>query len=222
MFPFLTIQCFPFNDLVNQAIFAEEDMEVRLEAREKDCFVDLNVVAIGSGGLGRTAGGGSGYVETGTVRLSINNPTIQVTVGNSTLLSGNPSKVSVGGEVVLKAKPGKTTDTTVGGDGYSGGGGYGTGHGGSDGGDGEVGDDEDSEAGKGSGLDVSRIAMKSFTLSPGEGGIGESFYGGGGGGVLVNGVKPESEACGGQGYGGGGGYNGFVNAVSAGCVLIEL
>ena len=64
--------------------------------------------------------------------------------------------------------------------------------------------------------------MKSFTLSPGEGGIGESFYGGGGGGVLVNGVKPESEACGGQGYGGGGGYNGFVNAVSAGCVLIEL
>merc|ERR1711962_1052459 len=134
------------------AIFAEEDMEVRLEAREKDCFVDLNVVAIGSGGLGRTAGGGSGYVETGTVRLSINNPTIQVTVGNSTLLSGNPSKVSVGGEVVLKAKPGKTTDTTVGGDGYSGG--YGTGHGGSDGGDGEVGDDEDSEAGKGSGLDV--------------------------------------------------------------------
>ena len=79
MFPFLTIQCFPFNDLVNQAIFAEEDMEVRLEAREKDCFVDLNVVAIGSGGLGRTAGGGSGYVETGTVRVSINDPTIQVT-----------------------------------------------------------------------------------------------------------------------------------------------
>ena len=123
---------------------------------------------------------------------------------------------------MLKAKPGKTTDNVVGGDGYSGGGGFGTGRGGSDGGDGEVGDDEDSEAGRGSGLDISSISMKSFSLTPGKGGIGVSFYGGGGGGVVVNGVKPEAEQCGGQGYGGGGGYNGFVNAVSPGCVLIEL
>ena len=207
---------------MTQAIFAEEDMEIRLEAKEKDCFVELNVVAIGSGGLGHSAGGGSGYVETGTVRVSIKQPVLEVTVGNSTLLSGNPSKVAVGGEVVLKAKPGKTTDNVVGGDGYSGGGGYGTGRGGSDGGDGEVGDDEDSEAGKGSGLDLSSISMKSFILTPGKGGVGESFYGGGGGGVVVNGKKPEVEHCGGEGYGGGGGYNGFVNAVSAGCVLIEL
>ena len=210
------------NGPMTQAIFAEEDMEIRLEAKEKDCFVELNVVAIGSGGLGHSAGGGSGYVETGTVRVSIKQPVLEVTVGNSTLLSGNPSKVAVGGEVVLKAKPGKTTDNVVGGDGYSGGGGYGTGRGGTDGGDGEVGDDEDSEAGKGSGLDLSSISMKSFILTPGKGGVGESFYGGGGGGVVVNGKKPEVEHCGGEGYGGGGGYNGFVNAVSAGCVLIEL
>ena len=210
------------NGPMTQAIFAEEDMEVRLEAKEKDCYADLNVVAIGSGGLGHSAGGGSGYVETGTVRVSKNNPVLEVTVGNSTLLSGNPSKVRVGEEVVLKAKPGKTTDTVVGGDGYSGGGGYGTGSGGSNGGDGEVGDDEDSEAGRGSGLDLSSISLKSFTLTPGKGGVGVSFYGGGGGGVVVNGRKPESEQCGGQGFGGGGGYNGFVNAVSPGCVLIEL
>ena len=66
------------NGRMTQAIFAEEDTEVRLEAREKDCYVDLNVVAIGSGGLGRSAGGGSGYVETGTVRVSINDPVLKV------------------------------------------------------------------------------------------------------------------------------------------------
>ena len=84
------------NGPMTQAIFAEEDMEIRLEAKEKDCYVDLNIVAIGNGGLGHSAGGGSGYVETGTVRVSIKQPVLEVTVGNSTLLSGNPSQVAAG------------------------------------------------------------------------------------------------------------------------------
>ena len=43
-------------------------------------------------------------------------------------------------------------------------------------------------AGKGSGMDISLIPLEKFVLSPGDGGVGEDNYGGGGGGVLVDGL----------------------------------
>ena len=113
-----------------------------LVANQKDCCVDLDVIAIGGGGnfvSGTGAGAGSGYVEAGKVRLPINSPVMQITVGPG----GSPSKVEVGGEVVLEAAPGESPilNNEFGGDGYCGGGGSGGGspRGGTDGGDGEDG-----------------------------------------------------------------------------------
>ena len=44
-------------------------------------------------------------------------------------------------------------------------------------------------------------------------------YGGGGGGVLVNGLAPAADEYNGQGYGGGAGYQMEANP---GCVIIEV
>ena len=134
------------NGTVTNAIFAEENSTVTLVANQKDCCVDLDVIAIGGGGnflSGTGAGAGSGYVEAGKVRLPINSPVMQITVRPG----GSPSKVEVGGEVVLEAAPGESPilnnefDTGLGGDGYCGGGGSGGGspRGGTDGGEGEDG-----------------------------------------------------------------------------------
>ena len=196
-------------------IFAEKSMAVTLVANEKECFVDLDVVAIGGGGsINFYGGAGSGFVETGRVRLPINTPVMQITVGSS----GSPSRVEVGGEVVLEAAPGETPDTDRGGDGYSGGGGFGgAARGGRDGGDGE--DGSGGEGGRGSSLDVGALGSEKLSLVPGNGGEGSSSYGGGGGGVVVNGKKPGDNKNAGEGYGGGGTQesNGFQ-----GCVLIEM
>ena len=44
-------------------------------------------------------------------------------------------------------------------------------------------------AGKGSGLDISLISLEKFVLSPGDGGkVADPYNGGGGGGVLVDGL----------------------------------
>ena len=130
------------NGTVTNAILAEKNLTVTLVANQKDCYVDLDVIAIGGGGnlvSGTGAGAGSGYVEAGKVRLPINSPVMQITVGPG----GSPSKVEVGGEVVLEAAPGKSPilNNEFGGDGYCGGGGSGGGspRGGTDGGDGEDG-----------------------------------------------------------------------------------
>jgi len=108
------------NGRATNTIFAEESSTLTLLANEKDCYVDLDVIAIGGGGKGtaRGAGAGSGYVETGSIRLHINNPVMEVTVGTS----GIPSKVKVGGDVLLEAAPGETNVTcpgACGADGYS-------------------------------------------------------------------------------------------------------
>ena len=127
----------------SQAILAEKSMNVNLVAAEKDCFVDLNTVAIGGGGgTSKYAGSGSGYVETATLRLSVNNPVAEITVGQV----DESSKVEIAGELVLEALPGlpgQTVKGYTGGAGFSGGGGscYGCtgglgGSGGSDGGNG--------------------------------------------------------------------------------------
>ena len=122
----------------------------------------------------------------------MNNPVLDVTVGSS----GAPSKVELGGKVVVEANSGGSPDFTQGGDGFSGGGGCdGYAWGGADGGDGE--DGEDTPGGRGSGVDLRQIKMKGFELTPGEGGrpwsaSGQGF-GGGGGGVIVNGRKPGTD-----------------------------
>ena len=70
------------NGTVTNAIFAEESSVVTLVANEKDCFVDLDVIAIGAGGnyaSGTGAGAGSGmdtsrlgeFVSPSTVRPCI-------------------------------------------------------------------------------------------------------------------------------------------------------
>ena len=94
-----------------------------------------------------------------------------------------------------------------GGSGYCGGGGYGfsyKGSGGTDGGDGEEG--YSAPGGNGAGEDISDYnTFLAFSLSPGAGGqyVG-NLYGGGGGGVLINGAGPVASINHGQGYGGGG------------------
>ena len=57
-------------------------MSVNLVAAE-NCFVDLNIVAIGGGGGGSYyyAGAGSGYVEASTVRINTSSPVAEITVG---------------------------------------------------------------------------------------------------------------------------------------------
>ena len=84
------------NGTVTNAIFAEESSVVTLVANEKDCFVDLDVIAIGAGGnyaSGTGAGAGKGYVEAESVRLSVNSPAMHIMVGSSHDPYGVPSKV---------------------------------------------------------------------------------------------------------------------------------
>jgi len=56
---------------------------VNLVAAESDCYVDLNIVAIGGGGGGSyfKAGRGSGYVETSSVRMLNTRSPLEITVG---------------------------------------------------------------------------------------------------------------------------------------------
>lgn len=86
--------------------------------------------------------------------------------------------------------------------------------------------------GHGTGENLSDYYMEHFSLSPGRGGEmkvyygGLSIYGGGGGGVLVNGEGPTRPGClqtAGEGYGGGGGggENDCTHGLP-GVVLIEV
>ena len=215
-------------------------MSVNLVAAEKDCFVDLNTVAIGGGGgTSKYAGSGSGYVETATLRLSVNNPVAEITVGQV----DESSKVEIAGELVLEALPGlpgQTVKGYTGGAGFSGGGGScyqcTGGLGGSGGSDGGNGTNKPAPfpGGKGSAFDLSLVHMKNFILTPGAGGqprtpsrsVGPSRgYGGGGGGVAVNGKMPDvTSKYAGAGFGGGSadeysssGYPGYQ-----GCVIVEI
>ena len=65
--------------------------------------------------------------------------------------------------------------------------------------------------------------MEHFALAPGNGGkrfpMGD-LYGGGGGGVLVNGRGPPRDETQGQGYGGGGAAGGYKGL--PGVILIEV
>ena len=82
--------------------------------------------------------------------------------------------------------------------------------------------------GKGSGIDVTKLVLTKFNLTPGKAGIGDENEGGGGGGILVNGEKPSGRGNEkrGEGFGGGGSswYNegDYTHRVRPGCILIEV
>lgn len=165
-------------------------------------FCELNIVAIGGGGYN---GGGSGYVS--NMNVPAPHPELKIRVGRAE----HDTTVGTAGEILLKASHGRQGS---GGDGYSGGG-Y-QADGGEDGGDGYG-----SSYGKGSGLDLSSIIMQQFSLSPGAGGKCQGSNGGGGGGVLVNGLGPNLTNPGiGEGYGGGS-HAGRVSP-NSGIVLLEI
>ena len=203
-----------------------------------DC--ELTVLAVGGGGyrgflsdVGGSSitghgGGGSGYV----VNTSVQVPASQlvVRVGGP---GGQTSLQTIEGEIIVTAAPGENGNSYYGGAGYSGGGGvyyssgsyFRSGNGGEDGGDGYGTNEEPTNGwgGEGSGLDVSSISLQQFSLSPGVGGkvSGSTNYGGGGGGVLVDGTGPQDTISAGEGYGGGG-AGGVHGAPAPGLLLLEI
>jgi len=199
-------------------VFAQANTTASLVSAERDCFLEVRALAIGGGGRSSYGGGGSGYPEFGLLQLRADE-TLKLIVGESQ----ETSSVEKDGQVLLIAAAGQDNDGYNGGDGYSGGGaGYpNSGHGqdgGSDGSDG--GDYSSAKGGKGSGLDVGTLNMTRFVLTPGKGGTHYSgSFGGGGGGILVNGEKPEGNQYYGEGFGGGS-YASYTGL--SGCVLIEV
>ena len=201
-----------------QHVFAKTNTTASLVSAERDCFLDVRALAIGGGGhgggSGYRGGAGSGYPEFGVLQLRAYE-TLNLIVGGDK----ETSSVEKDGKVLLIAAAGQDVDLYNGGDGYSGGGAGmgGGGDGGSDGSDG--GDTSSYTGGKGSGLDVGTLNMTRFVLMPGKAGTHTEGYGGGGGGLLVNGEKPGGNEYWGEGFGGGGGYGG---SGFPGCVLIEV
>ena len=205
----------------NIPTLVEKSMNISFISGEKDCFIDLNAVAIGSGGggsyyknFGYGFGGGSGYFKAGTLRLTSKDKIMEIKI-----TKGEPTTVSIGGAVVLQAGAGDDGYHRYGGDGWSGGGGVNE-AGGSAGSNGIFGQHRKiakhwGNGGKGSGEDVTKLDMKNFKFKPGKG--AEKGWGGGGGGVMVNGEGPTGSIYLGEGYGGGGG-NGDGQA---GCVALE-
>ena len=190
-----------------------------------DC--ELTVVAVGGGGWGATGSGGSGYVVTNSFTVYPFTPSqLVVRVGgpgeNSSL------QISEGGTIIT-AQSGGNAHVYNGGAGYSGGGGgnynyISGGYGGANGGDGQDSAYGD-PGGAGSGFDISTISLTKFSLSPGAGGQRGSQYGGGGGGLMVDGAGPQKTVHDGQGYGGGG-FNQYVTPGGGrpgpGIVLLEI
>ena len=190
----------------------------------------LRVLAIGGGGEadggGGGGGGGSGYIQFYSGTLTADT-FISLKVGDS----DQSSSVTINGHSVTAAPGHGSYVGGVGADGYSGGGGYGYDSGcdgGTDGGDGE--DCDYAHGGRGTGDDVTAYKMENFVLTPGDGGYysGSGYrYGGGGGGVLVNGDGPQRDSVNqGEGYGAGGGPH-FVSGVGhydgfPGVILMEV
>ena len=210
----------------HQYVFAQNTSTATLVTSERDCFLDVRAVAIGGGGQGGTGwpnfgGGGSGYAEMGLLQLRANE-TLDLVVGGGK----ETSSVQKGGQVLLIAAAGEDYEGKNGGDGYCGGGagasssGYQGRDGGFDGSDGGMYDGSINQGGRGSGLDVGTLNLTRFVLTPGKPGLHNSHLGGGGGGILVNGVKPSGGGVhDGEGFGGGGnnGGNGLP-----GCILLEV
>ena len=128
---------------------------------------ELTAVAIGGGGHGDKAGGGSGYVSWKDLRVAgIRSFGVQVGA------AGGESLVAEDGDVLIQGAPGESTifNQYSGGAGYSGGGeGNGNpgsgGEGGTDGGDGLKGGIPSAHGGTGSGLKVASIPIHGFMLT---------------------------------------------------------
>ena len=178
-------------------------------------------LAIGGGGYSYKewlCGGGSGYIE--SVVIDISSTEYEVTVGRR---GENSFVKNNDGMIIINALQGGNGYNTTGGPGYSGGGGRSS-KGGSNGSNGQ-GD----QAGQGSGIDISKIDLDHFVLSPSDGGepiSGPQSFGGGGGGILVDNFGPKTNfgpmatKNNGKGYGGGaGGLGGYG---LPGMVLIEV
>ena len=185
---------------------------------KEDC--ELSVVAVGGGGSHSYLGGGSGRVASTTMTVSTSQ--LVVRVGGPRQLS---SLETSEGQAIITAQPGEDGFSQDGGAGYSGGGGGGSdssyqgGDGGQDGGDGEDGSCNGCPGGTGSDLDLSAIKLTRFSLTPGLGGTKNAHYGGGGGGVMVDGEGPQYSVHDGQGYGGGGAH---LGTPGSGLVLLEI
>merc|ERR1711973_780124 len=198
----------------------------------------LRTLLVGGGGAGGGyGGGGSGYFIIHQFQV---NPSykIFVTAGGH----GSSRMISVNGITII-AHPGLDDHCDngfcYGGDGYSGGGGYcweedgvicDTGNytggtNGSNGGGPSTPDDHHWAHGHGTGEDISGYRMDEFKLSPGQGGMAYVFggyvFGGGGGGILVDGVGPTTDGYAGHGYGAGGGGGDAITGGLSGVVLIE-
>ena len=165
-------------------------------------------VAIGYGGsFGYHFGGGSGYVEYVVIDIS----STEYEVEYSSIKNKE-------GEMIIHANGGGSGDGMTGGRGYSGGGDTSS-SGGSNGSDGYG-----ENGGKGSGTNISEIPLDNFVLSPGDGGVYNVYNGGGGGGILVDNIGPDSFEYQGKGFGGGGGGGDFGDFAYGlpGTVLIEV
>lgn len=179
----------------------------------------MKILAVGGGGAGSGSyvsgghGGGSGFIEITNQDIPLGVHQLAVSVGTY----GNSSNVTVNGNLVLEAVAGGDAGGGCGGDGYSGGSftpGVSATRGGSDGSDGSG-----ACGGGGTGEDVRKFSSENFLLTPGTGGY--FSYGGGAGGVLVNGGGPVRDNEGqGEGYGGGG--EGGGQRGLPGFVIIEL
>ena len=198
-----------------------EDVSVTVSA-SSGC--NLRLLAVGGGGQGSDGGGGSGYVKYHNETLATET-VIRLRVGDY----GQSSIYTIDGATVeVEAGNDGYQD---GGDGYSGGGAFdGMNLGGSDGGDG--GSQGNYNGGRGSEVDIRSLKFNNFVLSPGSGGSYEidgdwrEDYGGGGGGVLVNGQGPQEIVyTQGEGYGGGGGdavRDMYYNLGHPGVILLEV
>ena len=188
---------------------------------------EVTAVAVGGGGSGNYAGGGSGYVASATAPVAAFELYVSVGAAGEESALKTVGWGGVGEETVVKAAPGGDGTNYDGGAGYSGGGaGFGDyiyGDGGQDGGDGEDGDGN-GHGGAGSGLDITSITLASYTLSPGVGGekhyYNTNHFGGGGGGVLVDGAGPQETQFDGEGFGGGRGWS--EGKPGPGLVLMEV
>ena len=179
---------------------------------------------MGGGGIGFAAyggGGGSGHLVYHSLQVSA-----------GTLLTGHVGDQGQSSSLIISsgdtfiAESGEDGQGYYGGDGYSGGGGGGGfsnvnvgGDGGTDGGDGV---DGYYTGGAGTGEDISLYTFTTWSLGPGAGGQHDN-YGGGGGGLMVDGAGPQASSYQGVGYGGGGGgYSGSHKYGLQGVILIEI
>ena len=206
---------------------------------------EVTLLLVGSGGYSRSgcAGAGSGHLVYSALQLSAGTVLRAVVgqgsgyadhvhEGNTSVLFSTP--VTIDGITVegIMAQPAEVAGFNNGGSGYSGGGGAGycespnpqfAGEGGSDGSDGR--DGYRGQGGEGTGEDISNYVFASWTLTPGVGGkTASSRFGGGGGGILVDGAGPQPINTVGQGYGGGAsGYGGDPDRFGVpGLILMEI